>query len=169
MDTQVPSVLKVSPDQMVCSRQPWTSHTWPPFLIKTGNCPAELHCQTQQQMQPTQPTQETLQQNMLRSGTTSLLHSTPAKTSSSPILTGLRVLVDSLELITSILWWCQGNGTCTQKVSNCYVAPGVWEAREVHWPRYYCSSWRAYWLGLFTCLLMEGKWEHMSPSQPKGS
>ena len=39
MDTSGPSVLKASPDQMVCSRQPWTSHTRPPFLIKTGNCP----------------------------------------------------------------------------------------------------------------------------------
>ena len=54
-------------------------------------------------------------------GMTSLLHSTPVKTSSRPILTGLRVLVNSLELTTSLsmmmpnLWYMQ------PEVSNYYV------------------------------------------------
>ena len=43
-----------------------------------------------------------LQQNVIRVGVTSFLHSTPAKTSSRPILASLRVLVDSLNLITSL-------------------------------------------------------------------
>ena len=57
LDTAI--ALKASPDQIVCSRQSWTSHTWPSFLIKTWNCLAELHGQTHQQMGPTQPTQQT--------------------------------------------------------------------------------------------------------------
>ena len=67
------------------------------------------------------------------------------------------------------LWWCQTCGTCTQEASNCYVTPGTWETRWVHWPRYYCSSWRAYLLGLFTFLLMWAKWETMGLLGPKGS
>ena len=43
-----------------------------------------------------------LQQNMLRTDMTLLLHSTPVKISSRPILTSLNVLVNSLELITSL-------------------------------------------------------------------
>ena len=77
--SQGPSVLKASPDQVVCSRQPWTSHTWPPFLIKTGNCPAEL-CMVKltSRCDPPIALPRNLQLNMLRSDMTSFLHSTPA-------------------------------------------------------------------------------------------
>ena len=43
-----------------------------------------------------------LQQNVLCTGLTSILYSTLVKASSRPILTGFRVLVDTLQLITSL-------------------------------------------------------------------
>ena len=87
---------------MVCSRQPWTIYSWPLFLIKTGNCVAELYSQTPpaDMTHPAHP--RNLQQNVLRAGMTSLLHPTPAKISSRHIPTSLRVLVNFLELITSL-------------------------------------------------------------------
>ena len=57
-------------DQMVHSRQPWTSHTWSPFLIKTGNFPAET-VQSNSHTDVTHPVHpRNLQQNVLRSGMT---------------------------------------------------------------------------------------------------
>ena len=76
MDTQGPAALKASPDQMVCSRQPWTSHTWPPFLIKTENYPGELHGQTYQDIDPpTSPKKPTTEFIKVRSNLTSPLNS----------------------------------------------------------------------------------------------
>ena len=167
MDTHGPSVLKASPDQMVCSRQSWTSHTWPSLLIKTGNCPAELYGPNSPADVTHPAHQRSLQQNMLRSGSASLLHSTSLKTHQ-----GLSWLVWGYWSIPWNLshhspWWCQTCGICTQKVSDCNATPSAWETQWVHQPRYYHFSWKAYWLGLYTWLLLEGKWETMSLSGPQ--
>ena len=53
---------KVSPDQMVCSRQPWTSHMWSSFHIKTEivqlNCMVKLTSRPDPPSPPKKPTSE---------------------------------------------------------------------------------------------------------------
>ena len=73
MDTQGSSVLKASPDQMVCSRQPWTSHTWPPFLIKLGNC--QLNCTVKLTNRCDPPKKPTTEHAKIRHDLTSSLNS----------------------------------------------------------------------------------------------
>ena len=101
MDTQGPSTFKASPNQIVCSRLVLDQ----PYLASLHHQSLELSSRTAQSNSPgdvTHPVhQRNLQLNVLRAIMTSLLHSTPVKTSSRPILTGLRVLVDSLGHITS--------------------------------------------------------------------
>ena len=62
MDPQRPSALKVSRDQVVCSRQPWACHTWPPLLIKTWivqlNCAVKLTSRCDQSSLPKKHTIE---------------------------------------------------------------------------------------------------------------
>ena len=100
---------------------------------------------------------------------TSLLHCNPAKISSRPILTSLKVLVNSLEHITSLsemmpsLWYMHPESV--QLLCN------PWYMRNL------TSSWTKVWLFQLKSLLIgslhlptHGKqMETMSLSQPKGS
>ena len=152
---------------MVCSRQPWTSHTWP-SSSKLGivhlSCAIKV---TSRCGPPSPPMKLTTEYAKVRGDPTFPLNSSEDLIKAYP---------DWFEGYWSIPWnlphyslWCQSCGTCTQNVSNCYATPGAWETQWVHQLRYHHSSCRAYWLGPFTCLLMEGICKTTSLSQQKGS
>ena len=85
---------------------------------------------------------------------------------------------DHFEGIGCFLWnvhnspsqQCTTCHPCTLQVSNHHVSTYcAWHAGWIPWAGDHRTSYTTYWLGLLTCLFMEGQWRTMGLYRPQGS